>query len=74
MAVGDTILPFGKHKGQKLSEVPVRYLDWMLSIDLSPQLRADIEAYLKTQAEYEQMDQTPRDWKEGREDFVDDGT
>ena len=44
---GDKIFPFGKHKGARLRDIPTGYLDWALGIDL----RADIQAYLKTQAE-----------------------
>lgn len=65
---GETTLKFGKHKGEKLRDVPVAYLDWLLGIDLRDDLRADIESFLKTQAEYDQMD-APKDWREGREDY-----
>ena len=64
---GDTIMPFGKHKGSRLRDIPIGYLDWLLGLDdLRPQLRESIEAFLKTQAEY---DREPKDWKEGREDY-----
>ena len=28
-----TIMPFGKHKGSKLKEVPKKYLEWVLTLD-----------------------------------------
>jgi hypothetical protein len=67
---GDTILRFGKYKGAKIRDVPVEYLDYLLGWDeLYPSIRADIEAYLKTQADYDAMD-GPKDWREGREDYT----
>lgn len=67
---GENIINFGKHRGEKIRDVPIGYLDWLLGLDdLRPGLRADIEAYLKTQAEY---DAEPKDWKEGREDYLGD--
>lgn len=65
---GEYKMPFGKHRGEKLSDIPIGYLDWLLGIDLQPETRTAIEAYLATQAEY---DQEPKDWKEGREDVED---
>jgi hypothetical protein len=40
-------VPFGKHKGQPIAEVPADYLMWMLSLaNLSPDLRTAIKADL----------------------------
>lgn len=40
-------LTFGKHKGQTLDEIPLRYLDWCLGQDwLFPDARKAIAAYL----------------------------
>lgn len=66
---GDHVFPFGKHKGERLRDIPVAYLDWALGIDLRPELRTAIQDFLKTQAEYDAMD--GGDWKEGREDAED---
>jgi len=33
-------MPFGKHKGRLLSEVPVDYIDWLLDRDIDDELRA----------------------------------
>jgi hypothetical protein len=65
---GNVRLPFGKHRGEQIRNVPVGYLDWVLGVDLTgyPNLEDNIKAYLKTQAEY---DKEPKDWKEGREDY-----
>ena len=37
-------MPFGKHKGLELCDVPDNYLDWLLSIDLRPRLRRQVES------------------------------
>lgn len=42
-----TVMPFGKHKGKTFDEIPLSYLDWVLSLDnLHPRLEARLEAYL----------------------------
>ncbi len=35
-------MPFGKHRGTPLSEIPTDYLRWLVSIDLRPWLRAAV--------------------------------
>ncbi len=41
-------MPFGKHKGKPVSEVPADYLDWMLTSQrLDAELRAAVEGRLK---------------------------
>lgn len=66
---GETKFPFGKHRGEKLKDIPVGYLDWALGIELRDDLRTAIQEFLKTQAEWDAMDGTP-DWREGREDYT----
>ena len=39
-------MPFGKHKGLKMEEVPVDYLQWLSGTDLEEDLRYTIEQYL----------------------------
>lgn len=40
-------MPFGKHAGKKLDEVPLMYLDWLLGQDwLRDNLREPIRLYL----------------------------
>jgi DNA polymerase III epsilon subunit-like protein len=39
-------MPFGKHKGLKMEEVPVDYLKWLTGTDLEEDLRYTIEQYL----------------------------
>jgi uncharacterized protein (DUF3820 family) len=40
-------MPFGKHKGEKLEDVPVDYIEWALeNCDLRPALQAEMEAQL----------------------------
>ena len=39
-------MPFGKHKGMKMEEVPLDYLQWLAGTDLEVDLRYTIEQYL----------------------------
>ena len=42
------IMPFGKHRGKALNDVPLDYLDWLLdSQTLYPETRNAIKAYLE---------------------------
>lgn len=44
----DYRLTFGKHKGETLDEVPLKYLDWLLGQEwLFDDARKAISAYLK---------------------------
>ena len=41
-------MPFGKHKGKPVSEVPADYLDWAIATNrLDAELRAAVEGRLK---------------------------
>ncbi|MGE5510289.1 MAG: putative quorum-sensing-regulated virulence factor [Bacteroidota bacterium] len=42
-----TRLTFGKHRGQKLADVPVDYLDWMLKSDLEADWKLSAKAELE---------------------------
>lgn len=56
MPTSDPILPFGKHKGQKVSDVPVEYLDWLIGQSwLNADLRELIEAHLKDRPEWHRL-------------------
>ena len=39
-------MPFGKHKGLKMEEVPVDYLQWLVGTDLEEDMRYTVERYL----------------------------
>ena len=41
-------MPFGKHKGLKMEEVPVDYLQWLAGTDLEEDFRYTIEHYLNS--------------------------
>jgi len=46
---GSVVLPFGRHRGCRLDEVPVDYLLWVLDNfdSLRPSMRTAIEKYLE---------------------------
>src|SRR5205814_40874 len=45
--LASTILPFGKYKGKRFDQVPLKYLDWLVGEEfLRPVLRGKIEDYL----------------------------
>lgn len=49
--IDKTKIPFGKHKGKPLDQVPLRYLDWLLSQEwLFADLKQKITKYLKDPA------------------------
>ena len=57
-----SVMPFGKHRGEPLDQVPVKYLKWCLREikTLSPDLKASINAVLsgrpQPKSDYEQID------------------
>lgn len=38
-----THMPFGKHKGKRLTDVPLDYVEWLLGRDIQPDLRQALE-------------------------------
>lgn len=61
----DRTMPFGKHKGERLSDIPVGYLDWLIGEDWMGEpgnrvLKADVEAHLKTRADWAKLDDDGR--------------
>jgi DNA polymerase III epsilon subunit-like protein len=40
-------MPFGKHKGVKMEEVPIDYLQWLSTTDLDEDLEYTVKHYLK---------------------------
>ena len=41
-------MPFGKHKGLKMEEVPADYLQWLAKTDLDGDLRFTVEHFLNS--------------------------
>ena len=39
-------MPFGKHKGQKMAQVPTSYLNWLLGTDIDDDLAYTARYYL----------------------------
>jgi hypothetical protein len=53
MNTAPTPLPFGKHKGRPLAEVPASYLSWLLAeVKLSSGLRCAVAAELTRRGPY----------------------
>lgn len=56
------VMPFGKHKGEEIGEIPTSYLDWLIGQDwLKADLRECIEDHLETRADWKRMGQTDND-------------
>ena len=49
-------MPFGKHKGQKMDQVPTDYLNWLKKTDIDEDLAYTVQYHLRT----ENRDQRPR--------------
>jgi hypothetical protein len=53
-------MPFGRHKGTKISELPDDYLQWLLSIDLRQPLKSAVEnEYRERECTDDDDDATP---------------
>jgi uncharacterized protein (DUF3820 family) len=49
----DFEMPFGKYKGDMLSDIPVGYLDWLIGQDwCKPELEERIIRHLETRPEW----------------------
>jgi uncharacterized protein (DUF3820 family) len=51
-------MPFGKHKGESLEDIPVEYLDWLIGqdwMDEKPALKKIITDHLSERPEWQQM-------------------
>ncbi|HUS46136.1 MAG TPA: DUF3820 family protein [Phycisphaerae bacterium] len=58
MSTGDFIMPFGKYQGKLLSDIPTKYLDYMLGLNnLWPGTRAAILAHLRTRGNWQRMEE-----------------
>lgn len=52
----DWVLSFGKHKGRRISECPIEYLDWLIGEEwLRPGLKSKIEQFLAGCGEWKRM-------------------
>ena len=57
MNTGDFRMPFGAHKDKPLSEIPTKYLDFVLGFEnLWPSTFDAIAAHLRTRADWQNMD------------------
>jgi Putative quorum-sensing-regulated virulence factor len=59
------VIPFGKHKGQPLADLPDGYLRWLTTIDLRPRLREAVEAELSSRPA-ESRPQASRGFRAGK--------
>ena len=55
---GSIVMPFGKYKGEELSNIPTEYLDWLIGQDWmnGRDLQRDILTHLRTRAEWHNME------------------
>jgi len=55
-AAPDPVIPFGRWRGRRCSQIPATYLDWLIGQDwLRPGLRLRIEAHLATRADWKRI-------------------
>jgi len=56
----DPIMPFGKHGGKPISDIPVEYLDWLIGeqwfVTKFYELAEQIERHLEGRVEWQRMD------------------
>ena len=53
----NAVIPFGEHKGERLDEVPLKYLDWLLGQDwVFDDLKRKIRKYLEDPAIARELD------------------
>ena len=54
-------MPFGKHKGTPLEDLPRDYLDWLNALeDLRPPLRSAVDREIERRAENDKQKSIPR--------------
>lgn len=53
------IMPFGKHEGEEVSDLPIKYLHWLKSVDLFGPLKIAVYKELGLDPE-ETPEETPR--------------
>ena len=51
MWANNVYMPFGKYRDQPIQEIPTKYLRWLLSIDLWPDLRYAVDQELELRRE-----------------------
>lgn len=56
MAAGESEMPFGKYKGEKICDIDIKYLDWLIGQDWFCEkfedLKNEVEAFLNNEAGY----------------------
>jgi len=57
--MSERTIPFGKHKGEAISECPIDYLDWLIGQEWMDEkfadLKEEIEDYLRASPEWQRM-------------------
>ncbi|KPK42093.1 MAG: hypothetical protein AMJ65_08210 [Phycisphaerae bacterium SG8_4] len=57
--MSDKILPFGKHKGERICDCPILYLDWLIGQDWFivkfEDLAAEVEEFLEGEPEWQRL-------------------
>jgi hypothetical protein len=51
------VIPFGKFKGERASEVKIEYLDWMIGLEnLREPFKSELLAHLHSRSDWKGMD------------------
>ncbi len=61
-----TRMPFGKWRGTLLTDIDVQYLNWLLTIDLRPRLRAEVAAEVQRRRDERENERRWRNWEQNR--------
>jgi len=58
-------MPFGKHEGEDIEDLPTGYIVWCLENldDLDPELEIDMDYELKKRTDIQRMKWKAGDWK-----------
>lgn len=58
----ESIMPFGKHKGKTMAEVPASYLFYLWTNGMEHDTQSDVANYIRSNLDVLQMDYPDGEW------------